>query len=168
MLPTAPGQKRANKKRRRSFWLQSFELPGGTYAVNFTGAFRPIGVGKKSVFFKPTNSQTVNISVPSSPDDRAPDHKVHLVRLVQLAKQEKLVRLEMTGLLDQRDQPGQKDQLGLLDLLVRKVKRAKRARRVSRVQLVAQRLHYYLLQILLMLMQNLVLAQRLFLVLVLL
>ncbi len=60
------GKTKANKI---GFWLQSFELPGGTYTVNFTGAFRPVGVGKKSVFFKPTNSQTVNISVPSSPDD---------------------------------------------------------------------------------------------------
>lgn len=49
-------------------WRQTFCLDDGTYIVEFTGAFRPIGVGFKSTYNRPTPSISVTIAVPLNQD----------------------------------------------------------------------------------------------------
>ncbi len=49
--------------QRNGEWRQSFTLQPGSYSVQFTGAFRPVGIGQSSQFFKSTRTQTVNITI---------------------------------------------------------------------------------------------------------
>jgi len=59
-------------------WRDTFCLNDGTYIVEFTGAFRPIGSGFKSIFTKPVTSISVTIVIPltSEPDLEPPDTEV--------------------------------------------------------------------------------------------
>ena len=59
-------------------WRQTFCLNDGTYIVEFTGVFRPIGSGFKSIYRKPTKSVSITIAVPLTavPDTTPPDPTV--------------------------------------------------------------------------------------------
>ncbi len=59
----------------RGEWRQTFCLDNGTYVVEFTGVFRPIGTGFKSIYKKPTTNTSVIIAVPLTavPDITPPD-----------------------------------------------------------------------------------------------
>ncbi len=45
-------------------WRQTFCLDDGTYVVEFTGVFRPIGIGFNSIYNKPVTSTSITIAVP--------------------------------------------------------------------------------------------------------
>lgn len=45
-------------------WRQTFCLGNGTYVVQFSGAFRPIGLGFKSIYGQPVTSTAITIAVP--------------------------------------------------------------------------------------------------------
>ncbi len=57
----------------QGIWRQSFQLEDGSYIVEFSGRFRPIGLGFHSAYTKPVSSTTINIAVPLTaifvPDD---------------------------------------------------------------------------------------------------
>ena len=59
-------------------WRQTFCLDDGTYVVEFTGVFRPIGAGFKSIYRKPTRSVSITIAVPltDTPSTIPPDPTV--------------------------------------------------------------------------------------------
>lgn len=54
-------------------WRQTFCLDDGTYVVEFSGRFRPIGTGFKAVYHKPISSTSVTITVPLVPVPDLPE-----------------------------------------------------------------------------------------------
>lgn len=59
-------------------WRETFCLDDGTYIVEFTGFFRPIGSGFKSVYATPVTSVSITIAVPitDTPATVAPDPNI--------------------------------------------------------------------------------------------
>ncbi len=57
---------------KKGEWRQSFNLADGVYTVEFSGFFRPIGIGFKSQFLRPVKFSRITIAVPLSASTAPP------------------------------------------------------------------------------------------------
>ena len=50
-------------------WKNSFNLSPGSYTIEFSGNFRPVGKGPSALFISPVTFQTVSLSIPEATVD---------------------------------------------------------------------------------------------------